>query len=206
MKKTLFVIPLFALLLASCGGKENHLEDLLQDKEDFDNATLTFAEGGAETGEQYFFGVQAEVISVDVKFREVEMLDDEDAPVEEINAMLDSVNLIIKNSRSAMKKYNGKDWPLQNELNEVTNKWFDGIKMLVDDYLRPLAPAFAKPDGDWTDDEIDLYTEYLDAYDEYLEIDEEWVNFQYDYASANGFTFGSETIDVDALVNEDMDK
>lgn len=206
MKKTLFVIPLFALLLASCGGNENHLEDLLQDKEDFDNATLTFAEGGAETGEQYFFGVQAEVISVDVKFREVEMLDDDDAPVEEINAMLDSVNLIIKDSRKAMKKYNGKDWPLQNELNEVTNKWFDGIKMLVDDYLRPLAPAFAKPDGDWTDDEIDLYTEYLDAYDEYLEIDEEWVNFQYDYASANGFTFGSETIDVDALVEEDLDK
>lgn len=207
MKKILIAIPALALFFTACGdGKENNLENLLQDKEDFDKATVTFEEGGAENGEQYFFGVQAEVIEVDVKFREVEILDEENASVEKINAALDSVLVIIKDAKKSMKQYNGKDWPLQDELNDVTEEWFDGIKMLVDDYLRPLAPAFAKADEDWTDDEIDLYTEYLDAYDEYLEVDEEWVNFQYEYADANGFTFGAETIDVDALVEEDMNK
>ena len=208
MKKILIALPVLALLAGSCGGSdaENNLENLLQNKEDFDKATVTFEDGGAESGEQYFFGVQAEVIEVDVKFREVELLDEEDAPASEINAALDSVKMIIKDAKRSMKLYNGKNWPLQDELNDITTQWFDGIQMLVDDYLRPLAPVFSKPDSDWSDDEVDLYTEYLDAYDEYLEIDEEWVNFQYEYAEANGFTFGTETIDVDALVEEDLNK
>lgn len=204
MKKFLVAIPMAALLLASCGSKDNSLENILEDKEDFDAAANSWANGNAEDGEQYFFGVQAEVIEVDVKFREIEMMDEMDADAKEIDALLDSTMLIIEESKKAMKQYDGKDWPKQKELNEITIEWFDGIEMLVKDYLRDLAPAMAKPDEDWTDEEIDLYTEYLDAYDEYLDIDERWVEFQHEYAAANGFSFGTETIDVDALVEQDM--
>ena len=204
MKKFLIAIPMAALFLASCGSNDTALDEILEDKEDFDAAVNSFAEGNAKDGEEYFSGLLAEVIEVDVKYREVETLDEMDAPVEKINATLDSCLHIIKEAKVALNKYKNKDWPKRAEFHDLTLEWFAGIEGLVNDYLRPLAEPMSKPDEDWTDDEIELYEEMQDAYYDFLDVDERWVEFQHTYAAANGFQLGTETIDVDALVEQDM--
>jgi hypothetical protein len=61
------------------------------------------------------------------------------------------------------------------------------------------------PDDKWTKKENALYDKYLDAYEVYSEIDGRWVDFQYEYADANGFELSDEGIDMDALIEEDME-
>lgn len=206
MKKFFLAIPMAALLLASCGSNDDSLEQVLDDLESFDNAANSFAEGNAKNGEEYFAGLLAAVIEVDVKYREMEELDNMDASEKEINAALDSCILIIKDSKKALDKYKGKDWPKRAEFHDLTIEWFDGVEGMVKKYARPLAKAMSKADEDWTDEEYALYEEWQEAYDEFLEVDARWVAFQHDYASANGFVLSDETIDVDALVEEDLSK
>jgi hypothetical protein len=206
MKKFFLAIPMAALLLASCGSNDDSLEQVLDDLESFDNATNSFAEGNAKNGEEYFSGLLAEVIEVDVKYREMEELDNMDASEKEINAALDSCLLSIKEARKAIDKYKDKDWPKRADFHELTIEWFAGIEGMVKKYARPLAKAMSKPDEEWTDDEYSLYEEWQEAYDKFLEVDARWVAFQHEYAAANGFTLSDETIDVDALVEEDLSK
>ena len=73
MKKLIYVLPL-AFTMMACG--EGSSDDLSLDQnsgiEDIDNAVHSFADGEAGTAQQYFSGLVAEVVKVDVKFREVE--------------------------------------------------------------------------------------------------------------------------------------
>lgn len=204
MKRFLVAIPMAALFLASCGSNDTSLTDALEDIDDFDNAATSFADGNAKTGEEYFSGLLAEVINVDVKYREMEELDQMDASEKEINAALDSCLLIMKDARKALNKYKSKDWPKRAEFHDLTLEWFDGIEGMVKKYARPLAGAMSKADDEWTDEEYALYEEWQEAYNDFLEVDARWVAFQHTYAAANGFSLSSETIDVDALVEEDM--
>lgn len=206
MKKFLVAIPMAALFLASCGSNDTALEDALESIEDFNDATNSFADGNAKTGEEYFQGLLASVIAADVKYREMEELDKMDASEKEITGALDSCIVIMNDARKALNKYKSKDWPKRAEFHDLTLEWFDGLEGLIKNYMRPLAKAMSKPDEDWTDEEYDLYAEYEEAYDDFLEIDERWVAFQHEYAAANGFVLGTNTIDVDALVEEDMAK
>ncbi|MDX2360588.1 MAG: hypothetical protein QNK23_07265 [Crocinitomicaceae bacterium] len=207
MKKFLVAIPVAALFLASCGGGSNDhaLEEILDTMEEFDAATNSFADGNASDGEQYFFGVQAEVIEIDVKMAEIEELDIMDAPEEEINAMIDSAFASMASARKAMALYESKNWALKDELNELTHEWFDGVVDLLNDYLKDLAEPLSRPEDTWTDEEFELYEEFYYAREDfYAGIDTEWVEFQYEYGDAHGIVFGDESIDVDALVEQDM--
>ena len=206
MKKFFLAIPMAALLLASCGSNDDSLEQVLDDLESFDNATNSFAEGNAKNGEEYFAGLLAVVIEVDVKYREMEELDNMDASEKEINATLDSCLMVIKESKKSLDKYKDKNWPKRAEFHDLTLEWFDGIEGMVKKYARPLAKAMSKPDEDWTDDEYAIYEEWQEAYNDFLEVDARWVAFQNEYAAANGFSLSDETIDVDALVEEDLSK
>lgn len=215
MKKFLMVVPVAALFLASCGnGGSNDVEDLgydedaldqrLEDKEDFDNAANTFAHGGAKDGKEYFFGVLAEVIEVDVQIQKIRTLDEIDAPEADFNATLDSCLQFCANGRKSLELYKDRTWPKRKELHDLTLEWYDHIEGLVKDHLRALAEPMSRPDETWTEDELNAYGEYLDAREEYLEVDERWVNFQYEYVEANGFQLSDETIDVNALIEQDM--
>ncbi len=196
-----------ALFLASCGGSvDTSLDERLDDKEDIDNAANSFANGNAKDGEEYFAGLLAAVIEVDVKFREVLTLDeDETTTVEKFNATMDSCLRLIDEGRTSIDLYKNKSWPLRAEFHDLTIEWFQAVEDIVNDHFRGLAEIMVKPDEDWTDEEIDQYIEMEEAYDSYIEVDTRWVEFQKTYAAANNFLLDdNNVIDVDALVEEEM--
>lgn len=208
MKKKLFIYPAVAAMLVACGSgttvNNDALNTVMETNDDFQEATVSFEDGGATNGEEYFFGVQAEVVEIDVKFREVDVLDEEDAAPEEFYAIYDTMIVMIADCKKAMDLYNGKGWPKQKELQELTIEWVNGVQDLVDNYLRDLAVPMSIPDEEWSDKDMKLYEKYAEAYDKYLEVDGRWVDFQYEYAAANNFELSDETIDADALVEEDL--
>lgn len=206
MKKSFLMLPLGLAFLASCGNQPDNeaLNQIMEDNTDFVEATVSFEEGGATNGEEYFFGVQAEVVEIDVKLREVENLDEMDATAEEFGIHYDTMLVMIEDCKIAMKQYEGKGWPKQDQLQALTIEWVDAVKGLVNDHLKALAAPMSIPDDQWKDKDLELYDEYLVAYEAYLEIDSRWVDFQYEFADANGFELSDETIDTDALIEEDM--
>lgn len=206
MKKSFLLLPLGLAFMASCGNQPDNdaLNQIMESQDDFQEATVSFEDGGATNGEEYFFGVQAEVVEIDLKLREVENLDEMDATVEEFNTHYDTMLVMVEDCKKAMDKYKGKGWPKQDELQALTIEWVDAVKGLVNDYLKKLAAPMSVPDDQWKDADFDLYDEYLLAYETYLEVDSRWVDFQYEFASANGFQLSDETIDMDALIEEDM--
>ncbi len=181
----------------------NALDEALTESDDIEAAVASFSEGGARDGEEYFSGILAEVVEVDVKFREVEALDEIDASQEDIVRVLDTTIVMIADARKALDLYTGENWSKRAEFHELSLEWFASVETLINDYVYDLSEAMAKPDEEWTDEEIDLYNEYLVAYDDYLDVDSRWVDFQYVYAEANGFTI-SGTIDEEAMVEEQM--
>lgn len=213
MKKFLLALPILGLLIGACGPKSheeevNHaLEYTLTDKEDFDNAAESFQNGNAKNEEEYFFGILAELIEVDIKFQKVRLLDEQDASEEEITATIDSCLHIIDRGQKALRKYKGKNWHRQKELQQYSKNWFSSIEGLMKNYLRKLAEPMSKPDEEWSDADIDLYNDYSMAYNDYIKVDSIWVAFQYEYAEANNFQLNTtETIDVDALLQEELDE
>jgi len=206
MKKSFLLLPLGFAFLASCGNQPDNdaLNQIMDDKEDFEAAVVSFEDGGATNGEEYFFGVQAEVVDIDVMLREVESFDETDASKEEFAIHYDTMLVMIDDCKKAMKQYEGKGWPKQEQLQALTVEWVDAVAALVNDYLKPLAAPMSIPDDQWKDKDFELYDEYLLAYEAYLEIDSRWVDFQYEFATANNFQLSDETIDMDALIEEDM--
>lgn len=205
MKRLFYVLPM-AVLMMSCGeGNETDAPELTGDAdvEDINNAIQSFNEGGAYDGRSYFDGLLAEVVKVDVKFREVEALDEIDGSEEEITAVLDDAIELIEDGRKALDLYKNEDWPKRAEFHDLTIKWFASVEGLINDYLYELAEPMSRADETWTDEEIDFYTDYSEAYKGFYEIDNEWVDFQYEYAEANGFEIGG-IIDEEAMVNEEM--
>lgn len=194
-----------ALILSSCGGGVDNsaLDERLTASEDVEAAVASFSEGGATNGEEYFSGVLAEVVEVDVKFREVESLDEIDAAEEDITAVLDEAIEKIKSSRKSLDLYKNESWSKRQEMHDLTIEWFAVVEALINDYLYDLAEPMSRPDDTWTDEELLFYDDYATAYDEFLDVDGRWVDFQYVYAAANGFVI-SGTIDEDAMVEEEM--
>lgn len=207
MKKLFYILPIASVMLfTSCGegsADSDALDGAMTESEDFDAAVASFSEGGARDGEEYFSGVLAEVVEVDVKFREIKELDEMDATEEEITAVLDEAIQMIKDARVSMDLYSGKDWPKRAELHDLTLEWFATVEKLMNDYLYDLAEPMSRPDDSWSAEEIAFYEEYTVAYEEFYEIDSEWVEFQHEYAAANGFVL-SGTIDEESLVNEEI--
>ena len=204
MKRFFYVLPLAALLMA-CGegASDDALTDPLTGADDINAAVASFGDGGAHDGEAYFSGLVAEVVKVDVKFREVEALDEIDGSEKEITSVLDSAIHLIAEGRRAIDLYKDKTWPKRAEFHELTLEWFAAVETLINDYLYDLAEPMSRADESWTDEEVDFYTEYSEAYKAFYDIDNEWVDFQYEYAAANGFTLGG-TIDEEAMVNEEI--
>ena len=202
MKKLFYLLPL-SLLMMACGESNDALNDPLTGSEDIDNAVHSFADGEATNGEQYFSGVVAEVVKVDIKFREVEALDEIDGSKEQITQVLDSAIYLIAEARKALNLYKDKTWPERAGFHDLTMEWFASIEGLMNDYLYDLAEPMSRPDDTWTDEELDFYTEYTDAYSDYYEVDSRWVAFQYTFAAANNFELGG-TIDEEAMVNEEL--
>jgi hypothetical protein len=207
MKKLFYVLPIASVMfLTACGegdSSSDALDGEMTESGDFDAAVASFSEGGATDGEEYFSGVLAEVVEVDVKFREIKELDEIDATEEEITGVLDDAVQMIKDARAAMDLYTDKDWPKRAELHDLTLEWFSTVEALMNDYLYDLAEPMSRPDDTWTDEEIAFYEEYTVAYEGFYEVDSEWVEFQHEYAAANGFVL-SGTIDEDALVEEEV--
>ncbi len=205
MKKLIYVLPL-AFTMMAC-GEGSSADDLSLDSnsgiEDIDNAVHSFADGEASTAQQYFSGLVAEVVKVDVKFREVEALDEIDASEDKFNAVLDSAIVLIADGRKALDLYADKTWPKRAEFHDLTLEWFAAIEGMINDYLYDLAGPMSRADETWTDEELDFYTEYTEAYEDYYEVDARWVDFQYEFAAANNFELGG-TIDEEAMVNEEV--
>ena len=103
MKRFFYVLPLAALMM-SCGegASDDALTEQLTGSEDINAAVASFGEGGAKDGEAYFSGLVAEVVKVDVKFREVEALDEIDGSEKDITNVLDSAIHLIAEGRKAM--------------------------------------------------------------------------------------------------------
>jgi len=210
MKKILLILPAIALFIGSCGNQEvanDALDTKMEDKDDFDDAIVSFADGEATTGEQYFFGVQAEVVEIDVKLREMEDLDAMDAPVSDFNASMDEMIEMINGTRKALDLYKTKDWPKRQELHDLTIEWVAGVETLVNDYLRDLAEPLSGPDDNWSDSNLELYEKYIEAEETfYADIDDRWVQFQDVFAAANGFELSDEAIDMEALIEDDLEE
>lgn len=202
--KRIFLAGLTALLfLGSCGESTNSeaLTGSLTDTDDVQEAVKSFSEGGARNGEEYFSGILAAVVDVDVKLREVMRLDEMDSSEDKINDVLDSTLAKIEAGRKAISVYKSESWPKRAEFHDLTMEWFASVESLVNDYLVDLAEPMSRADETWSQEELDFYDEYLDAYEVYLDVDGRWVDFQYVYADANGFRIEG-TIDEDAMVDE----
>lgn len=204
MKKVLVFLTLSAIVLSSCESTDNSLNKELDNNASIHNAANSFAEGNAKDAQEYFSGLLAEVIAVDIKYREMEELDIMNASEEEINASIDSCLILVNMGRKALKKYEDKTWAKRKDFHNITLEWFDGIEKMVKQYAKPLAGAMSLPDEEWTDENYELYDEWQDAYDEFLDLDARWVDYQHEFAKANGFSLATETIDVDALVDEEL--
>jgi hypothetical protein len=168
-------------------------------------AALSFGEGSATNGHTYFNGLVAIVVEVDVKFGEIERLDEMDASEEKIYA---SINLLLKKieeGRAAIALYENKSWPKRAEFHVLTLEWFSTVETIVKTYLTTLTPAMARPSEKMSDAESTLYDTYLADLESYYEVDGRWVAFQYDFAAANGFTIEG-TFDEDALINKELGK
>ncbi|MEX1000549.1 MAG: hypothetical protein WDZ35_00390 [Crocinitomicaceae bacterium] len=207
MKKVFYALPVAALMLwTSCGegeSEENVFDEAATDLADFDKTAKSFSEGGAKTGREYFLGVQAEVIEVDVKLREVNKLDQNNVAEEKIISVLDTALALIKDAKKAMEVYEAGTWPKQDELHQLTIDWFDVVADLIENHLYELAEPMSRPDDTWTDEEIARYDVYSEAYNSFYEIDNEWIDFQTVYADANNFKLKG-TIDEDAMVDEEV--
>lgn len=109
MKKLFFVLPIASVMLVSCGEStaNDALDGALTESGDIDAAVVSFADGGATDGEQYFSGVLAEVVEVDVKLREVKELDEMDATEEEIKITVNESLQLVTNGRMAIMKRRG---------------------------------------------------------------------------------------------------
>ena len=201
------------LLLGSCGDSSSELSDALGDidmsetltenagSDEIHDAAAGFAEGLSETGKEYFSGLLAELIEVDVKFKEVERMDDMDAEKDKIDETLDATLEKIEEGRKAITLYEDETRPKRAEFHTLTEEWFDAVEALVNDHLYDLSDALSRPEDTWSDDEWTAYEEYLVDFEAYWEVDNRWVEFQYVYAEANGFEIGG-TIDEDAMVDE----
>ena len=208
MKKLLYVLPIASVLVfTSCAGDTSNSEALdgtMAEPEEIDAAVVSFADGGATDGEEYFSGVLAEVVKVDVKLKEVKELDEMDATEEEITNVLDEAIQMMKDSRASLDLYKDENWPKKEELNDLTLEWFDVVEMLMNDYLYDLAEPMSRADDTWSQEDIDLYNEYAEAYNKFFDVDERWVAFQEVYAEANGFELSGATIDEDSMVQEEV--
>jgi hypothetical protein len=204
--KKIYLAGLVALLgLASCGDSSNSdaLTGQVTDAEGIQEAALSFGEGGATNGNEYFNGLVAAVVAVDVKFGELDLLDEKDASEDKIKAGIDSTLKKIEEGRAAIELYKDKTWPKRAEFHTLTVEWFATVENIVKTNVTPLVAAMAKPAEEMTDAEIDLYDAYVESLETYYEVDGRWVAFQYDYAAANGFEI-SGTIDETAIMNEEL--
>jgi hypothetical protein len=204
--KKIYLAGLVALLgLASCGDSSNSdaLTGQLTDSEGIQEAALSFGEGGATDGNQYFNGLVAAVVAVDVKFGEIDRLDEMDASEDKIKAGIDSTLKKIEEGRAAIELYKDKSWPKRAEFHTLTLEWFSTIENIVKSNVTPLVAAMAKPAEEMTDAESDLYDAYIESLETYYEVDGRWVAFQYDYAAANNFTIEG-TIDEEAIMDEEL--
>ena len=206
--KKIFLAGLAAVLvLGSCDSKSDALDGISTDSdnivEDIHDAVVSFGEGGATNGDEYFSGILSAVVEVDVKIKEIDVLDNNDATEVEIKAVLDSALHKIKVGTDAMNLYKNEDWPQRAEFHILTLEWFDSVDGLVNNYLYQLAEPMSRPDETWTDEEIDLYDEYSLAREDFNEIDGRWVDFQYTFAAANDFTL-SGFIDEDEMVEQEV--
>lgn len=205
MKKVFLAGLTAVLFLGSCGesADSDALTGALTDASDVQEAVKSFADGGATNGEEYFSGILAAVVDVDVKLREVMRMDEMDSPEDKINDVLDSTLAKIDAGRNAINVYKSESWPKRAEFHTLTMEWFATVENLVNDYLIDLAEPMSRADDTWSQEELDFYDEYLVAYEAYLEVDGRWVDFQYVYAAANGFTIEG-TIDEEAMVDEEL--
>ncbi len=205
MKKVYLAGLAAMLVLGSCGGSETSgdINADLTSSEGLKDVSLSFGEGGATTAQEYFSGLVAVVVGVDVKFNEVDELDEMDASEEKINATIDSTLARIAAGRAAINLYKDKSWSKRAEFHVLTEEWFSVVERITKDYLAPLAEPMSRADETWTEEESTLYDEYAVAWDDYLEVDTRWVEFQETYATANGFEIG-EGIDQDAIMQEEL--
>jgi hypothetical protein len=180
------------------------LDGYAEDKEDYRVAMLSFHQGKATNAEEYFFGILAQVIWIDVKYNAVEYLDSANVSPTQFKLHFDFMNSMIEDCKRAMKTYEGRGWVKQKELQDLTVEWLDAMMLLVNDYMRPLAEAMSLPKTSWTTIHLALYEKFLLAREDYFDVDNRWVDFQYVYAAANGFDLSDETIDLDPLIQEDI--
>lgn len=206
MKKIFFLLVPGLLFSVSVFGQRNNdaLDGSANDKEAYRNATMDFYHGKARTGEEYFFGILAAVVWIEVKWNGMEHLDSIDAKPEVFETHYDVMISMIEDCRMGMKQYEGRGWAKQKELQDLTVEWLNAMKVLVNDHLRPLAQAMSIKDKKWTDADHAAYDNYLEALEIYYEVDNRWVDFQYVYAKANRFELSDQTIDLTPLMEEDI--
>lgn len=196
------VFPILFLCGISFGQIES-LEENIESYEDFERAAEMFYDGEANSGKGYFSGVLAEVILIDIQYQRIEVLDLEDAPEHEIMKTFDACLEQIIHCRTAIKQYSGENWPKKSELNQFTFQWISHVEAILNEFAKPLAKALAKPDDEWTDEELALYDDWVTKEADFLIVDDEWVDFQAVYAEANGFSLDENaTIDVQGMAGE----
>lgn len=163
------------------------------------NDASTFAMGRAESGIVYFQGVLAGIVLADLDIRRFDALDEQNAPVADFVKNGESCLMHIAALRESMTFYTNAGWPLSAKFHELTIAWLDCVEGLVKNHYFKLGEAFSKADEDMTDEEWDLYEEFYLAQTIYFEVDQEWVDFQFEFAEANGFEIGF-LIDEDAML------
>ncbi|MFT4602003.1 MAG: hypothetical protein ACI857_002189 [Arenicella sp.] len=205
MKKLFYVLPL-AVLLMSCGEGSSDDLDITENSsiDEINEAAASFNDGGATDAETYFQGLVAEVVKIDVHFHEIASLDEIDAEEDDFLKVLDSTVHYIAEGRKGIDMYSSEDWSKRAEFHELTLQWFASIEGLVNDYLYDLAGPMSRADESWTDEENALYEEYANAYSGFSAIDEDWMDFQYEFAAANGFELSVEGYDEGAMIDEEL--
>ena len=183
----------------------NTNERRITNEKSINAAALSFSEGNAANGNEYFNGLVAIIVEIDVKFGEVERLDEMNASENKINACINILLKKIEEGRAAIELYKDKKWPKRAEFHVLTMAWFATIEKIVKTNLTPMVAAMAKPAEEMTDVESKKYDKYLIALEKYYDVDGRWVAFQYEYAAANGFVIVG-IIDQDTIIDEELDK
>jgi|GEM_PF-3349360 len=186
MKNVVLVLILFVAGMVHAQD-EGALEKTSTTIEEFELALVSFENGDAKSGLNYFRGCLAGMILAENDLLLFDELDEQNSPVSDFNATSDRCLERIGRTRSALKNYENQSWPLRSRLEIKTLNWLDEVENLVKNYLIELSEPLSRTDDTWVEENHQLYERYLVAYDRYLVVDEDWVAFQYEFAVANDF-------------------
>ncbi len=207
--KKLFLIPLAATYMISCGSDNGHsssdITDAIEDM-DLEHAADMVVEDGANDIYEYNDALLSEVTLVEVEFTKLNDLDKQDIPAKEYEAEVEKSMEVIDHAQKNLTNIEPFGSGGEDFLDAVKGYMTESRKLmrLYFDY----AADFEIPDEEWTDERYTAYVEDFEpAFEAYSKAYDNINAKQEIFASMNGTSVEeSASFDAEQIYEETKDK